>query len=131
MAIYPYSQNFLPYGFQRQEYTPQPMQQQQPVMQPAQNAFICRAVTSREEAAVAQIPFDGTPSYFVDTANGKIYVKAFRADGTAPLITFTREDEPIQQQYATVEQLAALEMKINGLRQMLMTEEKAHEPHDN
>lgn len=134
MALYPYSPTFSPYGYQRQDYMQQPLQQQimqpQTAVQASQNSFLCRAVTSREEAAVAQIPFDGTPSYFVDTANGKIYVKAFRPDGTAPLITFIREDEPAPLQFATVDQLMALEAKINGIKQMLMTEEKTHEQYD-
>ena len=132
MAMYPYMQNYTPYSFQRQDYMQQPMQhqampQQQP-MQSMQNTYSCREVRSYEEAA--QIPFDGTPSYFADTSNGKIYYRAFRTDGTAPLITFVRENEPAPLQFATVDQLMALEAKINGIKQMLMTEEKAHEQYD-
>lgn len=86
---------------QRQDYiSSQPMQQV--------NGFACRPVTSRAEAEVYQIPFDGSTTFFVDMANGKIYAKTFNAmNGTAPLVTFIREGETPAPQYVTQEEFNA------------------------
>lgn len=93
-------------GFQPNMQTPVPAAPTGPVVRP---------VTSREEAAVAQIPFDGSAAYFINTANGEIYAKAFRQDGTAPLAIYRRvEDAPVQ--YATVEQLNAIMEEIEKLK---------------
>ena len=77
---------------QRQEYR-QPMQ---PVIPQNNPGFNCLPVTSKAEAEVFQIPFDGSTTYFVDTANGKIYAKTFNAStGAAPLVTFSRDAEVV------------------------------------
>lgn len=115
MNFQPYQiQGMTPYGYQRQEY----MQPAQLVMgqQMQQAGFSCRPVTSKEEAAVAQIPLDGSTHYFVDTGNGKIYAKAFRADGTAPLVTYTRESEPAPVQYVTMQEFNALRDELEWAR---------------
>lgn len=89
---------------------------QQPMQQAANNApggFMCRPVTSRAEAEVAQIPFDGSTTYFVDTANGKIYAKAFNfANGTAPLVTYIQEAAVPAPKFATVEDLQKLREEL-------------------
>lgn len=105
-----YPQNYFP---QRQEYAPPPMQAQQMPQQMPQP--IMRFVTSRAEAEVAQIPFDGTAAYFVDTGSGKIYAKALRADGTAPLIVYTREGEISKSNFVTQEQFDILTQKMTKL----------------
>lgn len=113
-----YPQNYFP---QRQDFAPPPMQQAQP-MQPTPQP-IMRFVTSRAEAEVAQIPFDGTAAYFVDTGSGKIYAKALRADGTAPLIVYTREGEITQSNFVTQEQFDVLIKKMNELEKAVYTDE--------
>ena len=100
-----------PYGYQRQEYMPQQMQQPQGQMM--------RYVTSRAEAEVAQIPFDGSTAYFLDTSSGKIYGKALRADGTAPLIAYAREAEATPAVYVTQEQFDTLSEAMAKLRQQV------------
>lgn len=102
-----------------QTYMPQmPVQAPQSASLPqvANNApggFICRPVTSRAEAEVFQIPFDGSTTYFVDTANGKIYSKTFNfANGTAPLVTYIQEAAVPVPQYATMDDLNALRDEI-------------------
>lgn len=71
--------------------------------------FVCRPVTSRAEAEVFQIPFDGSTTYFADTSNGKIYAKTFNFNnGTAPVVTYIRESDVPVPQYATMEDLNAL-----------------------
>lgn len=88
--------------------------QTQPAQQTQAGALVCRAVTSRAEAEVFQIPFDGSTTYFVDTSSGNIYAKAFdMSTGTAPLVTYTREIvRPVQ--YATLADLQALREELKG-----------------
>ena len=113
---YPYG-NYSPFNapspFMWQGY---PQSTQMPA-QPAtsQNSgYVCRPVTSKAEVEAAQIPFDGSTSYFVDTSSGKIYAKAFDFNtGCAPIVTYTREVEK-KVQYATVEDLKALRDEILG-----------------
>jgi len=95
-----------------------PMQPQmtQQASQPAPGP-VMRLVASKAEVVAAQIPFDGGEYYFKDTSNGKIYVKAFNPmDGTAPIVTYSREVEQAIQ-YATLDDLKAL-------RDELMTKPK-------
>lgn len=81
------------------------------------SGFSCRPVTSRAEAEVFQIPFDGSTTYFVDTANGKIYSKTFNfGDGTAPLVTYIRESATPPVQYAPVDALDELRTDIDSLK---------------
>lgn len=88
-----------------------PAQPQQP--QGGQNV---RFVTSREQADVFQIPFDGSTTYFVDTSNGKIYTKAFDFNtGMAPIVTYSREQE-VRVQYATIEDINALRAEIEAIK---------------
>jgi len=78
-----------------------------------QQGFICRPVTSRAEAEVFQIPFDGSTTYFVDTANGKIYAKTFNLNtGAAPIVTFVPEAAAPAVQYATIDDLNALREEL-------------------
>ena len=106
-------------GFGYTPYTPQmpqQMAQQFPAQQSSpQNGFICRPVTSKAEAEVFQIPFDGSTTYFVDTANGKIYSKTFNfANGTAPLVTYIQEAAVPVPKYATLDDLNALRNELMG-----------------
>lgn len=82
---------------------PQPMQTppvQNNVPAPIQNGFSCRPVTSKEEAVAFQIPFDGSTTYFVNTANGEIYAKAYNfSNGSAPIETYVKKpsaEQPVQ-----------------------------------
>lgn len=74
--------------------------------------YVCRPVTSKAEAEVFQIPFDGSTTYFVDTSNGNIYSKAFDFQtGTAPVSTYVKETVPLVQ-YATIDDLNALREEL-------------------
>lgn len=114
-------------------YLPQfqyPQRQEQRPMMPymQQNmGFACVPVTSREAAEVYQIPFDGSTTYFVDTANGKIYAKTFNAtNGTAPLVTFSRDAETVvaTPEYATVGDVQEIKQTINRLAKELAAVKK-------
>ena len=114
-----YPQNYFP---QRQDYT-QPMQPQMPPMQQPTLQPIMRFVTSRAEAEVAQIPFDGSAAYFVDTGSGKIYAKALRQDGTAPLIVYSREVEALPPNFVTQEQFDVVIKKMTELEKAVYADE--------
>ena len=109
---------YMPQYPQRQpEYRPV---MQQPIMQQPVG-FNCIPVTSREAAEVFQIPFDGSTTYFVDTANGKIYAKTFNAmTGAAPLITFSKDaEQATAPEYATMEVVTEIKQAINRLAEDL------------
>lgn len=124
MAGYPYT--FPNYGgfnpmtsYNPQNFAPAPVQTAQTPQTgvSGQSGFACRPVTSKLEAETFQIPFDGSTTYFVDTANGKIYSKTFNFnDGTAPLVTYIREDNTPAPQYVTADMVDALRGEIDNLR---------------
>lgn len=102
-------------SFQNQQIAPQSAFQQQGINNPPQQSGV-RLVASKAEVVAAQIPFDSNEYYFKDTSNGKIYVKAFNPmDGTAPIVTYSRETET-QVQYATLEDINALRAEIEALK---------------
>lgn len=106
---------YMPYQYpQRQDYR-QPMQ---PVIPQNNPGFNCLPVTSKAEAEVFQIPFDGSTTYFVDTANGKIYAKTFNATtGAAPLVTFSRDAEVVAAtpEYVTKDTIDEMKQTINRI----------------
>lgn len=130
--MFGYNQPIFNYGAGYTPVTrPSEMGQGYPQMQnvaPAQpvgqgQGFLCRPVTSKAEAIAAQIPFDGSTSYFVDTSNGNIYAKTFSfQDGSAPIVTYVRETEQTVQ-YATIDDL-------NALREELLKPRKAAKKDD-
>ena len=127
---YPYYSNG--YNF-AQTYVPQNYGAAPPVLPqngqanaPAQAGFSCRPVTSREEAVSAQIPFDGSTTFFVDTANGKIYAKTFNFnDGTAPLVSYVRETVAAPPQYAQVDAVETLRAELDEIKAELENIKKA------
>ena len=114
-AFNPFQQNFVPAAYQMPPQMPQQPSTSQNI--PAvPNASAMRLVASKAEVIAAQIPFDGSTSYFLNTSNGKIYAKTFNfADGTAPVVTYSREVEQ-QIQYATLEDINSLKAEIEALK---------------
>lgn len=100
----------------------QPVPQQMPMEQ-----SIMTMVTSQEQAAVAQIPFDGKPYFFYNMANDEVYGKRFdSATGTAPLIPYGRMDRT-KEAYAPlsmVQQLAQQLQDVQGAIQGMATKGK-------
>lgn len=91
----------------------------------APSGFLCRPVTSKAQAEVEQIPFDGSTTYFVDTANGKIYAKTFNfSNGTAPLVTYIREEEKPVVQYAPADAVEALRAEVASLKEEIESMKK-------
>lgn len=116
------SYNPVPYPQRMDSFAPAPISAPSAAQNPVQgvngqSGYLCRPVTSKAEAEVFQIPFDGSTTYFVDTANGKIYAKTFNFnDGTAPLVTFVRETVAPPVQYAPLDAMDALRGEIDTLK---------------
>lgn len=92
---------------------------QVPIAQTAPQApgMALRPVTSVQEASACQIPFDGTTSWFYDTSGDKLYSKTFDfSTGTAPIVTYIREQPAPVIQYATAEALESALQDIQNLR---------------
>ena len=83
--------NFPPYSYMPQQgYPPGYMPQQINQMQnPAQDAFICRPVTCREEAVGTPLADFTRPMLFPDITHGSIYMKRFNPNtGSSDILTF-------------------------------------------
>lgn len=109
----PYQQNMygVPgYGFRNPMYNAAP---QTPVV-PQQMSVT--PVTGMAQVEAAQVSFDGTPAYFYDTAADAVYIKQFDPrNGTSPIVTYRREQQPPPPQYATVEMVNALAERLDAL----------------
>lgn len=132
-TYYPNTGAYSPYG----GFLPQTVNlpiQPQPMAQAAQQGqrqgFLCLPVTSKQEAEVFQIPFDGSTVYFVDTSSGNLYAKTFDFNtGKAPVVSYVRENiKPVQ--YATVDDLNALRSEIEALRKKEETFRDEHGGND-
>lgn len=76
----------------------QPIQQQQPFQNLDTNLYIV-PVTCPEEAVAYKIPLDGSVTYFIDKAHGKIYSKQLNMnDGSALFKSYSVDNQPNQQQ---------------------------------
>ena len=97
----------------------------QPPYQTQQNnatppGFVCRPVTSKEEATAVQVDFFGPGTVMPDLAHGIIYLKRFNSQtGACDIFEFTapveKEQEPIR--YATQEDIDRLREEIEKLKE--------------
>ena len=88
-----------------------------PVVNNTPIGFVCRPVTSKAEAETAQVPFDGSTTYFVDTSSGKIYAKTFNFNtGAAPIVTYIQEPVTPVVRYATIDDLNVLREELTRHR---------------
>lgn len=103
---------------------PQPMQMNQPQMDPAMvNA---RYVTCKEEAVAAQIIPDGSAYYFICEAQGRIYSKRFNpATNAAEFREYViQQNQPQAEQFAPMEALRALNARVEQIEQILTAPHK-------
>ena len=104
---------------------PQPMQMNQPQMEPGMvNA---RYVTCKEEVVAAQIIPDGNPYFFVCEAQGRIFCKRYTQAGPE-FVEYARV-QPQQnppEQYAPMDALKALGARVEQLEQILTAPQGAH-----
>lgn len=96
-----------------------PMQQnapQTPTVAPRQG-FMCIPVTCREQVVATQIPFDGSTTFFVDTAAGMIYAKTFDLNtGAAPIQEYVRvEHTQVQPEFVPMTTFKELLAKVEQL----------------
>ena len=112
---YPYQPMYPTFNYQRQDFSqPNPQMYQQ---QTSPQGYMMRVVSARAEAEASPAPLDGTPAFFYDMANQKIYQKAFMPDGTAPIIVFGKTDETkTEDKYVTQEQFETVCENIAKLR---------------
>lgn len=110
------------FGQAATNYMPQPaIQQAAPQMAPQQAGIPIRFVSSKEELAASQIPFDGSTSWFYNTAADTIHSKTFDFNtGMAPIVTYVREQQAPAVKYVTSEELnvavAELRKELDALR---------------
>ena len=107
---------------------PQPMQMNQPQMDPAMvNA---RYVTCKEEAVAAQIIPDGSAYYFICEAQGRIYSKRFNpATNAAEFREYViQQNQPQAEQFAPMEALRALNARVEQIEQILTAPHKEAKP---
>ena len=103
---------------------PQPMQMNQPQIDPAMvNA---RYVTCKEEAVAAQIIPDGSAYYFICEAQGRIYSKRFNpATNAAEFREYViQQNQPQAEQFAPMEALRALNARVEQIEQILTAPHK-------
>lgn len=82
-----------------------------------QQGMMMRPVTSLQEAAASQINFDGTAHWFYDTSADRLYSKTFDfRTGTAPIVTYVREQPAPVVRYAPVEVVENLMNEIQNLK---------------
>lgn len=94
------------------------------IQQPQQTAPLVQSmmtpVTSREQAVVAQIPFDGNPYFFFNTANDEIYGKRFDpSTGQSPLVAYKREQPAQDVAFAPLALVNQLGQQIQAMQEQL------------
>lgn len=102
------------YGMPQRTYFPQPY-----VQQPLQGGIACRLVSSRDEAATAQVPFDGKPYVFLNLSGGEVYAKQFNCNtGSTDFISFARVNSTAAPApaYATLEDIEVLRAELAQLK---------------
>lgn len=84
---------------------------------PLRQGFVCIPVTCREQVVATQIPFDGSTTFFVDTAAGMIYAKTFDLNtGAAPIQEYVRvEHTQVQPEFVPMGMFKELLAKVEQL----------------
>lgn len=111
-----FNQPYMPgFGFRNPMY--------QPAQQPTPQQSTVTYVTSRAQAEVAQIPFDGQMYFFLNTSTRELYGKAFDPNtGSCPLIDYAPAAPaapPQPPQYATVEMFEGLARRVEEMSAMI------------
>ncbi len=123
-----YQNPYAPPGFggYRPSMMQQPAMYQQTITPPQQaiqppapvQQSTVQMVTSKAQAEVAQIPFDGQPYFFFDTASRRMYAKSFDPQtGMCPLMEYAPVVEEQPPQYATVAMMQELEGRLTAMLQ--------------
>mgnify|MGYP006969167589 CR=1 FL=1 len=115
------------YGFR-----PYPTPPQQAIQSPvAVQQSSVTMVTSRAQAEVAQVPFDGQPYFFLDTSSRRLYCKSFDPQtGLCPLMEYAPVTQEQPPQYATVEMLTALSQRVEEMAALIPTRKASRKEAD-
>lgn len=92
--------------------------QNQSYPQAAQPGFVCRPVTSREEAVAVQVDYLGPGTLMPDLGHGVVYFKRFNSNtGGADFLTFKLHEEPQAPavEFALRQDIDALQASIDRL----------------
>ena len=103
-----------PTGISNNYYPPQ--QQMMPAMQ---TGMVARPVANKDEAAMAQVPFDGNTYIFVNLAADEVYTKQFNTQtGSTDFKSYVRQKQEAAAVtgFATKEDIDALRKEIAALR---------------
>lgn len=104
------------FGFRNPQY-------QQALQQPQQSTVTY--VTSRAQAEVAQIPFDGQMYFYFNTSTRELYGKAFDPQtGNCPLIEYAPVTQPAPPQFATMDMFEALSRRVEDMAAMIAPKRK-------
>lgn len=108
----PYTPAYQPQNFQGVNTYPS-IQNQAQGQQQAPAGFLCRPVTSKEEAVAAQIDFMGPGTIMPDLGHGVIYLKRFnQTTGSSDFFQFALQAPPKEEpQIAYVPMSEFLELK--------------------
>lgn len=100
----------------------QPAQNSTQAQQMASGGFLCRPVTSREEAVAAQIDFMGPGTIMPDLGHGVIYMKRFNTNtGASDFYQFVLQAPPKEQDtspvaFATLQDFLDLQSNVQDLK---------------
>ena len=112
MQMYPGYQPMYPGAY--------PTRLQQPQQTAPMAQSMMTPVTSREQAVVAQIPFDGNPYFFFNTANDEIYGKRFDpSTGQSPLVVYKREQPTQETAFAPLALVQQLAQQMQGMQEQI------------
>lgn len=97
-------------------FTQQSPQQIQQNGSNTQTMFLCRPVTSREEAIAAQVDFMGPGTIMPDLSHGKIYLKRFNQNtGSSDFFVFSAQAEEPQPAFVPLQDFANLQNTVRQL----------------
>ena len=115
MQMYPGYQPMFPNAY------PTRLQQQAQQTAPMSQGLMT-LVTSREQAIVAQIPFDGNTYFFYNTAADELYGMRFdSATGQSPLVIYKREPPAQEVAFAPLALVQQMGQQIQAMQELLQT----------
>lgn len=99
----------------------QMQQMQQPPVQQQPTGQQITPVGGIEEVKAHQVDWSGKPSYFIDNANNKIYIKRLSMEGVPIISTYSLDNTPQEKKdiYCTKEELNGLKSELDNYKSVL------------
>lgn len=115
----PYNNQYIP------NYAPY---QQQNMYQQFRTGLLGKEVENADMVRVADIPYDGSKSYFPLTDGSAIITKQLQQDGTSRMTVYKRVEEKQETpRYITENELKGLKDEIEAIKKQLESKEVPHE----